>query len=103
TAETRRQEFNEQQGIFARYLPFAIVFGCVTRWAKAFEGLDDAAKSGTASWYTGIGAFEVVAFASSFQSFSSTISSSISSSASSGGGSGFSGGMGGGGGSVGSW
>jgi len=103
TAETRRQEFNEQQGIFARYLPFAIVFGCVTRWAKAFEGLDDAAKSGTANWYTGIGAFEVVAFASSFQSFSSTISSSISSSASSGGGSGFSGGMGGGGGSVGSW
>ncbi|MGH2633362.1 MAG: DUF2207 domain-containing protein, partial [Tepidiformaceae bacterium] len=78
TAETRRQEFNEQQGIFARYLPFAIVFGCVTKWAKAFDGLDDAAKSGTASWYTGIGAFEVVAFASGFQGFSSTISSSIS-------------------------
>ena len=103
TAETRRQEFNEQQGIFARYLPFAIVFGCVNKWAKAFEGLDDPARSGTASWYTGVGAFEVAAFASGFQGFSETVSSSISSSASSGGGSGFSGGFGGGGGSVGSW
>lgn len=103
TAETRRQEFNEQQGIFARYLPFAIVFGCVTKWAKAFEGLDDPVASGTAGWYSGVGAFEAATFASSFQGFASTISSSISSSASSGGGSGFSGGGGGGGGSVGSW
>jgi hypothetical protein len=52
TAETRRQEFNEQQNIFARYLPFAIVFGCVGKWAKAFEGLDDAAQQSTQSWYT---------------------------------------------------
>ncbi len=33
TAETRRQEFNEQENIFAKYLPFAIVFGCVGKWA----------------------------------------------------------------------
>jgi hypothetical protein len=109
TAETRRQEFNEQQGIFARYLPFAIVFGCVSKWAKAFEGLDDVASTSTASWYTGIGVFQVAAFSSGLQSFASSVSTTMASthSSSSGGGSGFSGGGfsggGGGGGGGGSW
>lgn len=109
TAETRRQEFNEQQGIFARYLPFAIVFGCVSKWAKAFEGLDDVASTSTASWYTGIGAFQVAAFSTGLQSFASSVSTTMASthSSSSGGGSGFSGGGfsggGGGGGGGGSW
>jgi uncharacterized membrane protein YgcG len=104
TAETRRQEFNEQKNIFERYLPFAIVFGCVTKWAKAFEGLDDEMKN-TTSWYTSPHPFAVAAFASGLQSFSSSVSSNISSSPSSsggGGGGGFSGG-GGGGGGGGSW
>jgi uncharacterized membrane protein YgcG len=109
TAETRRQEFNEQQNIFARYLPFAIVFGCVSKWAKAFEGLDDVASTSTASWYTGIGAFQVAAFSIGLQSFASSVSTTMASthSSSSGGGSGFSGGGfsggGGGGGGGGSW
>lgn len=106
TAETRRQDFNEQQNIFARYLPFAIVFGCVGKWAKAFEGLDDAAAS-TASWYSSPTPFQVVAFSSMLQGFSNSVSSTIASSpSSSGSGSGFSGGFsggGGGGGGGGSW
>jgi uncharacterized membrane protein YgcG len=107
TAETRRQEFNEQQNIFARYLPFAIVFGCVNKWAKAFEGLDDAAQQSTTSWYTSSVPFQVAAFSAGLQGFSSSVSSTISSSPSSSGGSGFSGGGfsggGGGGGGGGSW
>ena len=110
TAETRRQEFNEQENIFARYLPFAIVFGCVDKWAKAFEGLAGAAEASTSGWYSSTTPFQVAAFTSGMSSFassvSSTISSSPSSSGSSGGGSGFSGGSsggGGGGGGGGSW
>jgi len=107
TAETRRQEFNEQQNIFARYLPFAIVFGCVGKWAKAFEGLDDAAQQSTQGWYTSTVPFQIAAFSAGLQSFSSSVSSSIASSPSSSGGSGFSSGGssggGGGGGGGGSW
>ena len=105
TAETRRQEFNERENIFAKYLPFAIVFGCVGKWAKAFEGL--ATAESTSGWYSGARPFQVVAFASGLQHFSSSVGSAISSSpSSSGGGSGFSGGSsggGGGGGGGGSW
>jgi len=105
TAETYRQQFNEQENIFARYLPFAIVFGCVSKWAKAFEGLEASAQASTASWYTGTHAFSAAAFSSNLQSFSSSVGSTLSSTQSSGG-SGFSGGSsggGGGGGGGGSW
>jgi uncharacterized membrane protein YgcG len=107
TAETRQQEFNEQQNIFARYLPFAIVFGCVGKWAKAFEGLDDVQAS-TSSWYSSSTPFQVAAFSAGLQGFSSSVSSTIASSPSSSGsgGSGFGGGFsggGGGGGGGGSW
>jgi hypothetical protein len=37
--EDARSRFAEEKGIFSEYLPFAIVFGCTDRWAKAFEGL----------------------------------------------------------------
>jgi uncharacterized membrane protein len=105
TAEKHRQDFNEQENIFARYLPFAIVFGCVQKWAKAFEGLDAAARS-TEGWYTGTRPFQPMLFSSSLQSFSSSVGSTLSSGASGSGGSGFSGGSsggGGGGGGGGSW
>ncbi|MEO6397324.1 MAG: DUF2207 domain-containing protein [Tepidiformaceae bacterium] len=107
TAETRRQEFNEQENIFAKYLPFAIVFGCVGKWAKAFEGLDNDASQSTAGWYSSSRPFQVAAFSSGLQHFSSSVGSTIASSpSSSGGGSGSSGGSsggGGGGGGGGSW
>jgi uncharacterized membrane protein YgcG len=106
TAEKHRQEFNEQENIFARYLPFAIVFGSVGKWAKAFEGLDAQARNSTSSWYSGTTPFAPLAFSSSLQSFSSSVSSTLGSTQSSGG-SGFSGGGssggGGGGGGGGSW
>lgn len=102
TAEKDRQRFNEEQGIFARYLPFAIVFGCVDRWAKAFEGFDQQAAESTASWYSGVGAFQVAAFSNNLRGLSTSITSTIVSTPSSGGsgfsGGGFSGGGGGGGG-----
>lgn len=106
TAEKRLQEFNEQRNIFARYLPFAMVFGCVDKWAKAFDGMDEDARASTAAWYSGVRPFEVMAFTSGMRGFAGTVSSSIASTPGSSGGSGFSGGFsggGGGGGGAGSW
>ncbi|MEO8538317.1 MAG: DUF2207 domain-containing protein [bacterium] len=105
-AEKYQQQFNEQENIFARYLPFAIVFGCVGKWAKAFEGLEATAATSTAGWYSGTAPFSALAFSNNLQSFSSSVGSTLSSSHSSSGGSGFSGGSsggGGGGGGGGSW
>jgi uncharacterized membrane protein YgcG len=103
-AETDRQRFNEEIGLFQEYLPYAIVFGCVDKWAKAFEGLDT--QETTGSWYVSSRPFSAAAFSSNLQSFSSSISSSIASTPGGSGGSGFSGGSsggGGGGGGGGSW
>ena len=36
--EDIRPRFAEQHEIFSQYLPYAIVFGCTEKWAKAFEG-----------------------------------------------------------------
>ncbi len=107
TAEKDRAAFAEREGIFSAYLPYAIVFGIVDRWAKAFEGLDREATRAMQGlgWYVGPGAFSTSTFSSELSTFSSNVSSTIAytpgSSGSSGGG-GFSGG-GGGGGGGGSW
>jgi predicted membrane protein DUF2207 len=105
TAEKYRQQFAANAGIFTQLLPYAIVFGCVSLWARAFEGIDTTA---TNTWYSGTGPFQAALLASSLESMNSSISSAItytppsagSSSGFSGGG--FSGG-GGGGGGGGSW
>jgi hypothetical protein len=105
TAEKHRQEFNEQANIFARYLPYAIVFGCVGKWAKAFSGLDDQVQASTSGWYTGAGMFQVAAFSQGLQGFNSSVGSTLAATRSSSG-SGFGGGGaggGGGGGGGGSW
>lgn len=101
TAETSRQRYNEQQNIFAAYLPYAIVFHCVDKWARAFS--DAERQAATQSWFIGPGPFTAVAFSQRLQSFSSGLTSTIvstpggrGSSGFSGGGSGF--GVGGGGG-----
>ncbi len=105
TAEKYRQQFAAKAQIFTQLLPYAIVFGCVSMWAKAFEGID---TTGVNSWYLGTGPFQAALLASSLQSMNATISSAItytppSAGSSSGfGGGGFSGG-GGGGGGGGSW
>jgi uncharacterized membrane protein YgcG len=104
-AEKDRQAFAEKAEIFTQYLPYAIVFGCVRRWAKAFEGIDT--TPAVSSWYQGQGAFTPLLFAGSLEGFSSNLSTAVAqtpagSGSSGGGGGGFSGG-GGGGGGGGAW
>ena len=100
-AETHRSEFAEKAGLFYEYLPYAIVFGCVDRWAKAFEGLATEAPS----WYGSFGAFNALVFANAMSGFSDTTTSTLTSTPGGSGSSGFGGssGGGGGGGGGGSW
>jgi uncharacterized membrane protein YgcG len=105
-AEKERQRFSERENIFSAYLPYAIVFGCVEKWANAFKDID--AVAATSSWYTGssLGAFSANDLSSNLSSFSNQVSSTIASTPGGSGGSGFSGGGsggGGGGGGGGSW
>lgn len=106
-AETERQRFAERENIFSEYLPYAIVFGCVEKWARAFSDID--AARATSSWYTGtsLGSFSANELSSDLSSFSNQVSSTIASTPGGSGGSGFSGGGGsgggGGGGGGGSW
>ena len=96
TAEKDRQAFAERSNLFEEYLPYAIVYGCVKKWAKAFEGLG--LEKRASDWYVGGNAFAATQFAESVGDFSSSISGVM---ASTPGGSGISGFGGGGGG--GSW
>lgn len=103
TAEKERQRFFEEANIFERYLPYAIVFDCVDKWARAFSGLDRAEGAGRGwapAWYSGSGSFDLGSFTSGLNSFAQAAGQ-----ASTGGGSGAGGGAGGGGGGGGggSW
>jgi uncharacterized membrane protein len=105
TAETHMSRWAEEENVFTRYLPYAIVFGLTKKWAKAFEDLGIAPD--TSGWYVGPHPFTALAFADSIDGFAvttgGTLASTPASSGSSGfGGGGFSGG-GGGGGGGGSW
>ena len=105
TAETHMSRWAEEENVFTRYLPYAIVFGLTKKWANAFEDLG--IQPDTSGWYVGPHAFTAVAFADSIDGFAvttgGTLASTPASSGSSGfGGGGFSGG-GGGGGGGGSW
>jgi uncharacterized membrane protein len=104
TAETERQRFAERTNIFHEYLPYAIIYGCVDKWAHAFEGLGEVEQPG---WYVGAHPFVAASFINSVNGFSASVSSSIASSPGGSGGSGFGGGGfsggGGGGGGGGSW
>lgn len=104
-SEAERARFAERQNLFSEYLPYAVVFGCTDKWARAFAGIDGELPQ--VSWYSGTSPFTVSSFSSSMDGFAVTTSGTISStpggSGSSGfGGGGFSGG-GGGGGGGGSW
>ena len=80
------------------------MYGCVEKWAKAFEGLDLQPDAG---YYVGTHPFAPLSFAESVNSFSGSVGSVMASTPGGSGGSGFSGGgssgggVGGGGG--GSW
>ncbi len=105
SAETERQRFAERENIFNDYLPYAIVYGCVDRWAKAFADLGVVPSE--PYWYSGTRPFNALFFASTVSSFSSSVSSTIASTPGGSGSSGFGGGGssggGGGGGGGGSW
>ncbi len=110
TAETDRMKFAEEENIFAKYLPYAIVFGETEKWAKAFQGIYGDNPPPGMGWYTPYGtwnSFTFGHFASSMSSFAVQTSGTIASTPGSSGGSGFGGGGfsggGGGGGGGGSW
>ena len=90
TAETSRQRYNEQQNIFAAYLPYAIVFHCVDKWARAFS--DAERQAATQTWYVGPGPFTAALFSHDLQAFSNGLTSTIVSTPGGQGASGFSGG-----------
>ncbi len=108
-AETDRQRFAERERIFSDYLPYAIVYGCVDQWARAFAGIDAAAA--TNGWYSGgsVGrTFAVAGLSHDLQGFAGEITNAIASTPGGRGSSGFSSsggfaGGGGGGGGGGSW
>jgi uncharacterized membrane protein len=105
TAETHMSQWAEQQNVFTRYLPYAIVFGCTEKWAKAFEGL--ASMPPDTTWYLSSRPFIYADFGRTLDDFSVTTGGTIASTPAASGSSGFSGGGfsggGGGGGGGGSW
>jgi uncharacterized protein (TIGR04222 family) len=106
TAEEHTARWAEQENVFTRFLPYAIVFGVTDKWAKAFESLGQM-PADDMSWYVSTRPFAYVAFAGSLDSFAVNTSGVISATPSGSGGSGFGGGGfsggGGGGGGGGSW
>jgi len=104
-SDKERQRFAERANIFHEYLPYAIVYGCVDKWANAFKDLG--INVGQPGYYVGVGPFIAADFASNVGSFSSSIGSTMASTPGGSGGSGFGGGGGsgggGGGGGGGSW
>jgi uncharacterized membrane protein YgcG len=104
TAEAHLARWAEQENVFTRFLPYAIVFGLTEKWAKAFEGL---ARQPDTSWYVSSRPFAYAGFAEAMNGFSVTTVGTIASTPSGSGGTGFGGGGfaggGGGGGGGGSW
>jgi uncharacterized membrane protein len=103
TAEVQSQAFAERANIFTEYLPYAMVFKCVDRWARAFQDID--MQAATAGWYVGQPGFNIGNFSSNLGSLSSSMSQTLASTPGGSGSSGFGGGSGGGGGGGGggSW
>ena len=100
-AEAGRAEYAEQQNLFVKYLPYAVVFGAVDKWASTFANLDaDAVATGVGVWYVGgyPGAFDAGGFTRGMSDFASSVGSSLPNAPAPSGGSGFSGGGGVGGG-----
>ncbi len=104
TAEKYRLQWQEREGIFEQYLPYAMTFGVAEKWSKAFADI----VTKPPSWYHGQSdaAFTPVLLWEAVNNFQSQAYSAFIAPAASGssgfGGGGFSGG-GGGGGGGGSW
>jgi uncharacterized membrane protein YgcG len=107
-AEEHMSKWAEQENVFTRFLPYAVVFGVTDKWAKAFESLGQLPPDTT--WYVSSRPFVYAQFADSIDSFSVTTSGTIAATPAGSGASGFGGfgggvgaGGGGGGGGGGSW
>ena len=107
-SEKDRAKFAEKKNLFSEYLPYAVVFGAVDKWAHTFAGLAGEAPD-TSYWYRSSAPFQYMAFSTAINGFtihtSGTLTSTPPSTSGSSGfssGGGFSGG-GGGGGGGGSW
>ena len=67
----------EQENVFTRLLPYAVVFGVTDKWAKAFESLGQLPSDTT--WYVSSRPFVYAQFADSIDSFAVTTSGTIAS------------------------
>lgn len=115
TAEADRIRFDENEDVFSRYMPWAMVFGEAERWSKVFAELVAQGKvHPEPDWYVGTSAFyvggmagtvaSIASIGSAVDSFTSMATSSFTSTpGSSGGSGGGSGGSSGGGGGGGGW
>lgn len=104
TAEKYRQQFNEKENIFEKYLPYAILFGLTGLWIKKMKELygEEYFNHYHPVWFVSpsFASFNVDSFNTAITSLSTDMSQTMASSPSSSGagGGGFSGGGGGGGG-----
>lgn len=104
TAEKYRQQFNEKENIFEKFLPYAMVFGITGLWIEKMKKIygQDYFETYHPIWFVGPGFehFDAGSFDNAISGLSSNMASTLASSPSSsgGGGGGFSGGGGGGGG-----
>lgn len=102
--EKYRQQFNEKENIFEKFLPYAMIFGLVSVWIKNMKAIygEEYFTNYHPYWYTGyaLASFDVNSFDSMINDLSNNMSETLASSPSSSGsgGGGFSGGGGGGGG-----
>lgn len=103
-AEKYRQQFNEKENIFEKFLPYAIMFGITKQWANSMKNIYGEAyfNSYHPVWFYGgaLGSFDTNSFTDTINDISNSMANSMASSPSSSGsgGGGFSGGGGGGGG-----
>lgn len=111
--EGERQQFLENKHLFAKYLPYAIVFGMADKWAETFASLGlTPEEMGLGVWYTSPYGYDPIHFGWAMGSFTTASTGSMAAAAPSSaggaasGGSGFGGGFSGGGfggGGGGSW
>lgn len=103
TAERDRIKWQEKEGLFEEYLPYAMVFGVADKWARVFEGVLTTAPA----WYVGprYTEFHPAEFTNDVSSFLNASAKAAAPSSSGGGYSGGGGSSGGGfgGGGGGSW